>query len=236
MINKFSHRSFEAELIDAPAISKELLYKNLRELDFINRILRGHAASLLGIKKLITNKNKLYHLVDLGCGSGDTLRYIADWARVHGYKVTLTGIDQNPDAIDFLTNHCKNYPEITGVASDYRSFLHKEASIDIVHCSLFCHHLNDTDLLDLFVNLKLHAHTGFVVNDLHRHWITYYSVYLITHLLNGSTLSKHDGPISVLRSFKRKEIISLLQKARINRYFLHWKFPFRYLLTVHSDI
>jgi len=231
MTNKFEHRSFESEMLDEPDIPEEILIQNLQELDFINHILGGHTISLKGIKKLVTDKNKQYHLVDLGCGSGDVLKHTARWARARGYKIKLTGVDKNPDAIRFLKEHCKDYPEIGGVVSDYRDFLKADSNIDIVHSSLFCHHLNDKELAEMLSYLKKYTRTGFVINDLHRHWLSYYGVYLITHLLNGSKLSKNDGPISVLRAFKAKELRSLLQMAGIENYSINWKWAFRYLVV-----
>jgi L-rhamnose mutarotase len=45
---------------------------------------------------------------------------------------------------------------------------------------------------------------------------------------------KNDGPISVLRSFKKKEWIAILQKAGITNYTIHWKWAFRYLIIVDN--
>jgi 2-polyprenyl-3-methyl-5-hydroxy-6-metoxy-1,4-benzoquinol methylase len=231
MPNKFKLRSNEPELLDSPDIPKKLLYQNLRELDFINRVLGSNSLSLKAIEKLVVAKDKNYHIVDLGCGSGDTMIHIAKWAREKGFKVKLTGVDKNVDVIRYLDEHCKGYPEISGVAIDYRDFLLNSAPIDIIHCSLFCHHLKDEDLIDLFSNFKTYITTGFVVNDLHRHWLAYYGVQIITHALNGSLLAKNDGPVSVLRAFKRKELIQLLNKAEIYTYSIHWRWAFRYVVV-----
>ncbi len=230
MPNKFKYRSYESELLDAPHIPTELLFQNLRELDFINRILGGHTITMKGIKKLVTEKNKIYHIVDLGCGSGGTMKRIAGWARAKGYKVKLTGVDKNADVINYMNDYCKDYSEISGVVSDYRDFLKTGTKIDIIHCSLFCHHLKDDELAELFSYLKRYTKTGFVINDLQRNWLAYYGVQLITHLLNGSALSKNDGPISILRAFKLEELNTLLQNAQIKNYSINWKWAFRYLV------
>jgi len=230
MENKFKKRSLKSELLDKPDIPKNLLIHNLHELDFINRVMGGHAVSLRGIKKLVTDKDKIYHIVDLGCGSGDAMQVIADWAFKHGYKVRLTGVDVNPDVINYLNQYCKDYPEISGVASDYRDYLNTGVSIDIICCSLFCHHLKDDQLAELFTYFKQFTKIGYVINDLHRHWMAYYGVYLITHLLNGSAMSKNDGPISVLRAFKVSEFHQLLHKAQITNYSISWRWAFRYLI------
>ncbi|NOU19386.1 MAG: methyltransferase domain-containing protein [Bacteroidales bacterium] len=129
MLSKFTYRSNQKELLDEPTIHSGLLHKNLRELDILNRTTGGHAISLKGIKQLITDHHKTYHIVDLGCGSGDTLRVIADWARANNFQVRLTGVDMNADAIDYLKDHCANYPEIDGIATDYQEYLNNVRSM-----------------------------------------------------------------------------------------------------------
>ena len=231
MPGKFKYRSSKAEMMDAPYIRRELLFQNLHELNILNKTLGGHAITLSGIKKLVTDKNKNYHIVDLGCGSGDSLKNIAIWARSHNFKVKLTGIDINSDAIKYLENHCREYPEISGKVSDWEEYLKDNNSIDIIHCSLFCHHLHDDELGILFNMMRQQAMTGFVINDLRRSWFAYFCVYVFTRLLNGSVLSKNDGPISVLRGFKSYEIISMMRKAKINQYTIQRKWAFRFLIN-----
>jgi SAM-dependent methyltransferase len=226
MPDKFTYRSDEPELLDDTGIDSILLYKNLRELDILNRTTGGHTISLEGIKQIITNRNKTYNIVDLGCGSGD-----ADWARRNNYRVSLTGIDKNDNAIGYLKKHCSNYPEISGVTADYQVYLNNTVFIDIVHCSLFCHHLSDDELVHLFKYIGNHVTTGFIINDLQRRKLAYYSAWLFTRLLNGTKLAKNDGPISVLRGFKASELSTLLAKASISNYSIQKKGLFRFLVV-----
>ncbi len=230
----FKYRSGQSELMDVPDIPAMLLHKNLGELDRMNRNTGGHAISMEGIKRLMTDRQKIYHIVDLGCGSGDVLKYIAKWARANQYKVRLTGVDKNPDAIKYLEEHSSGFPEITGITDDYKYYLQTCSSVDVVHCSLFCHHLNDKELHDLFMCLKAYAAEGFVINDLHRNPIAYYGVWLITRILNGSSLSKHDGPVSVIRAFKRRELDKLLHRAGLKDFSIRWKWAFRYLVVAKT--
>ena len=230
---KFTQRSDEMELLDLPGIPRDLLFKNLHELDLVNRTLGGHAVSLAGIKKLIHKKNKTYSIVDIGCGGGDVLIRIADWARKNKYQVQLTGVDSNADAIAYLNETCKTYPEIEGVVCTYQDFLEMNMKVDIVHCSLFCHHLKDAEVKQLFIYIREHVREGFVINDLHRHWFAYYSIKFLTRLLNGSLLVKNDAPLSVLRGFKKNELKKLLKEAGINDATVKWNWAFRYLIVNH---
>ncbi|MES2138619.1 MAG: methyltransferase domain-containing protein [Bacteroidota bacterium] len=234
MSNKFSNRSSELELLDAPNIPAELLFQNLKELDLINQTLGGHIVTLAGIKKLLTDKNKIYHIVDIGCGGGDAMKMIAEWAKKNNYKVKLTGVDFNNDAINYMKIYGKDYPEINGVNNDYREFLKTDDTIDIIHCSLFCHHLKDDELIELFTCIKQSAKIGFVINDLHRHWFAYYSIKFLTRLLNGSSLVRNDAPLSVLRGFKNTELKKILEKAEIKNADIKWMWAFRYLIIYRN--
>jgi 2-polyprenyl-3-methyl-5-hydroxy-6-metoxy-1,4-benzoquinol methylase len=235
MPGKFSQRSYEAELLDAPDIPKDLLFQNLHELDVVNRTLGGHAITLTGIKKLVTDKRKIYRIVDIGCGGGDAMLRISAWAKKNGFKVQLTGVDMNADAIAYMKKFCAGHPEISGVVSDYRNYLEASNNIDIIHCSLFCHHLKDEELKELLVYMQQHAQVGFVINDLHRHWFAYYSIKFLTRLLNGSRLVKNDAPLSVLRGFKKEEWSSILKKANVLKYTIEWRWAFRHLV-MHKKI
>jgi SAM-dependent methyltransferase len=235
MNTKFKYRSEEKEMLDDTTVRQDLLFKNLRELDILNRTTGGHAISLKGIKQLITNHSKIYHIVDLGCGSGDSLRAIADWARESYFKVQLIGVDNNANAIEYLNKHCRSYPEISGITADYQQFLDRNSSVDIVHCSLFCHHLNDEELIRLFTYFNEKVTTGFVINDLQRNWVAYYSAWFFTRLLNGTALAKNDGPISILRAFKANELKHLLQKVNIRNYTIQNKLVFRLLIIGKTE-
>ncbi|TCO11076.1 methyltransferase domain-containing protein [Natronoflexus pectinivorans] len=231
MTTKFKYRSYKQELLDETNIQKNLLFKNLWELDIMNRNTGGHAITLKGIKQLVTDHTKLYHIVDFGCGSGDSLRTIADWARKNNFNVQLTGVDKNANVIDYLRKHCRTYPEITGIIADHQVFIDQNRTVDIVHCSLFCHHLNENELLKLFTYFSENVKVGFVVNDLQRNWMAYYSAWFFTRLLNGTVLAKNDGPISVLRAFKFSELKYLLEKANIKNYIIEKKQLFRFLVV-----
>lgn len=230
MFPEIKYRSDQKELMDAPLISKKLLIRNLKELDFLNRTLGGHSITLQGIKQLVRLRDKQYHIADLGCGSGDTLKHIAIWARENGYHVKLTGIDINADAIGFLQHHCSDYSEISGIKTDYRSFLQSAENIDIIHCSLFCHHLTDVELSDLIRLLKTKVKVGFIINDLQRTRLAWFAVRIFTTVLNGSELSRHDGPLSVLRGFTEDELKALLQGENVMNYSISRKWAFRFLV------
>jgi SAM-dependent methyltransferase len=228
MCAKFKRRSCKTELLDAPGIPRHLLFQNLHELDVVNRMLGGHAITLSGIKQLVTDRTRTYVIADIGCGGGDALVHIANWAKKNNFRVELLGVDKNSDAIAYLKNKCQAYREIKGIVSNYEDFFKAHAIVDIVHCSLFCHHLTDKELTGLLMSIQEHTKVGFIINDLHRHWLAYYSIKWLTRLLNGSVLVKNDAPLSVLRGFKKNELRKILNIAGAADAEIEWKWAFRY--------
>ncbi len=224
------YRSDEPELMDDPKIDKKLISKNLGELDLLNRYTGGHAVTLQGVKTLI-GENKIYTVVDLGCGSGDALKYLAKWGRKNSVKLKLIGVDNNIHAIQYLKRNCMGFPEISGIVMDYGEYLMNSPPTDIFMCNLFCHHLDNNSLLELFKALRKKARVGFVINDLQRSKISYYSVWFLTRLLNGSELAKNDGPVSVNKGFLREELEQLLVQSGHAYFSIQKKWAFRYLVV-----
>lgn len=230
----FKERSSQAELLDAAEIPTNQLHRNLFELDIINRYLGGHRATLKALSLLNLQPNQTYNILDIGCGGGDTLKAIAIWARSHQLSVSLTGVDLKSDCITYARLHCKDFPEIKFIQSDYRNLFNEHQSVDIIVQSLFCHHLNNNELVELMRWGHVHARIASIINDLHRHPFAYYSIKWITGLFSSSHLVKNDAPISVLRGFSRANWLTLFTDAGITKAQLHWYWAFRWVCILPS--
>ncbi len=244
----FAQRSYKKELLDAENIPQKDLFRNLYELEVINTWLGGYKPTIKGIKQIIDNdiKNnqnnqKTYTIADIGSGGGDTLRKIADWGRKSGLKLNLIGIDLKEDAILYAKKASENYPEISFIQSDYREIHKYDLKIDIFISALFCHHLLDDEIEKLVLYAGIHAHKGFVINDLHRNFFAYHSIKILTNIFSKSYLVKNDAKLSVLRGFDKafwsKIILNLtansnkvLYKNNIN-YSISWCWAFRWLIV-----
>jgi 2-polyprenyl-3-methyl-5-hydroxy-6-metoxy-1,4-benzoquinol methylase len=239
MLKPFSKRSTELELLDGENLPVESLHKNLKELDWVNSLLGGNNISIKGVSRLLRNypKNKTYYIVDIGCGSGDILCQLAKWAKKTNYQLKLTGIDINPTIAAYAQAHCTTYPEINILCGDYQVLINTQIEkVDIFICSLFCHHLTDESLVEYLKFTQSHAQIGTVINDLHRNWLAWASIWFITRVLPVSYLMKNDAPLSVKRAFVKKEWINFLQQAGISiaNYQINWQWAFRYLITTTS--
>ncbi len=228
----FRHRSRKEELLDQPNILKEDLFLNLRELEVINSLLGGHQATLIGLKKLVKDKNKEYTIVDYACGGGDTLRRIDTFAKKNNYKFRLIGFDLLEDAISFSKSESKGL-NIEYYQSDYRDFKF-EGEVDIAINALCCHHFYDHDLESLIQKMYDDARIGVVINDLHRHPFAYHSISLLTKLFSKSHYVRHDAKLSVLRGFLQSEWVEVLERLKFENYSVNWIWAFRHLVIIHK--
>src|SRR5258708_39017689 len=94
----FSKRSYQKELLDRNDIPFEDIERNMRELDFINTWLGGHAISLCGLKQLLKNRKRVT-VCEIGCGGGDNLRVLSRYCLRKVIWLQVTGIDNNAHCI-----------------------------------------------------------------------------------------------------------------------------------------
>lgn len=222
------HRSDETEIMDDFTLEGALFRDTLDKLERINRLLGGNIVTIKGVKKLLKNesKDKVFTIVDLGCGHGDILRDVAKFGRKKGYTFKLIGIDANPDAIAYANKLSKEYSELTFEAIDIFSEEFQKLEYDIVLCTLFLHHFKDDQLTSFLKPTLQNAKKGVVVNDLHRHKLAYY-LFKIIGLFIKNKMVREDGLTSILRAFKRKDLehISNQLKAKAT---IKWRWAFRY--------
>lgn len=220
--------------MDDFSCSGEVLHQTLRELERINKLLGGDQISVHGLKQLIRrNQQEKYDLVDLGCGGGDTLKLMDRWAQKRNHRVQFMGIDANANIIDYARANTSGNNNISFEALDIFSESFKGQQYDIAHCSLFAHHFTDDELIALLQQLTEQARLGIIINDLHRHTISYYFTKWVIRTLSKSEMVRFDSVVSVARSFRRKELVNILNRANIKNYTLKWRWAFRWELIIY---
>jgi len=223
------------EIMDDLEFHDEVVFQTLRELDFINQWLGGNAVTLNAIEKVWQTIPREHpaSIADLGCGSGEMLQLISKKAIQQNRKVQLTGVDANPNIVNYARNHSSSRGNVHFEALNIFSNEFQAENFDILIATLFLHHFSDDELINLFTSLKKQAKVGIIVNDIHRHPIAYYSIKWLTSIFSKSSMVKYDAPLSVLRAFKRHELASILEKAGIRNYNLKWKWAFRWQLIIY---
>jgi 2-polyprenyl-3-methyl-5-hydroxy-6-metoxy-1,4-benzoquinol methylase len=229
----FKHRSTQEEMMDNFSLSHEIIDPIMDELEVVNKLLGGYAVFFDAFKKIGLEDGMI--ISDWGCGGGDSLRIIANWARKRNLKIKLVGVDATESAIEYARQKSSNFPEISYILADVMSDQLLPKQFDIVISSLFTHHFIDSDWIQLIQKMKNCASKHVIINDLHRHWFAYYSIGLITSLFSKSVMVKHDSKVSVLRSFRRNELRNLLQKGGIKTYSIKWMWAFRWQVCIDTQ-
>jgi len=231
----FAERSTQAEIMDNLSVAGKELDQALNELDVINHLLGGNAVTFSALDKLVRqmqHQEAIITIADLGCGGGGMLRLVAKWANKKNLKFSLFGIDANENVIGFAKRNSREFANIKYLSQDIQSPEFTNHSYDLILATLFLHHFTRDELIQIFKKLASMATYGIIINDLHRHWFAYHSFKFISGIFSRSPMVKSDGPLSVLRGFKRKELIAILQKAGITNYKLRWRWAFRWQLII----
>ena len=227
-------RTAELEIMDYLDCHGEVVDQTLRELEVINRLLGGDNVTIDGVKRLLDKATTgSISIADYGCGGGDLAMKIVRWARKRGLKVRVEGIDANPHIIKFARRNCKDFTEITFEVLDVFSSEFQSKKYDITTATLFVHHFTNEQLIDLFKSMKRQSRLGVVINDIHRHTLSYHSIKWLTSLFSKSSMVRFDAPLSVRRAFKKHELINLLTAAGLTNYSLRWRWAFRWQLIIH---
>ncbi len=234
MKEMFNYRSAKDEIMDDLSISGEIVNKTLIELDTINKWLGGNSITINGIEKLLEDKKITNEITiaDLGCGSGEMLKLINEWAKTKNYLVSLIGFDANENITAYAKEHLKALSNAKLVTMNIFSEEFRLQKFDVVVGTLFFHHFSSEQLVDFFKQLKHQVRIGIVINDIHRHWLAYHSIRLLTKLFSRSTMVKHDAPVSVLRAFSKGELIDIFTKVGMTNFSIQWRWAFRWQVVI----
>ena len=194
-------RTEAPEIMDDFALEGETLRDALDKIAKINQLLGGNELTLHGINKLLLNvdKNRIFKIIDVGCGNGDMLRKLADYGKKNNLKLDLLGIDANQFTINHAEKLSENYLNIKYSCENIFDDKFKELKYDIVLCTLTLHHFKDNEIIDLLTVFYKNAVLGIVINDLQRSAIAYRLFQILCVVFQLNKMSKEDGLTSILR-------------------------------------
>ena len=203
------------ELMDQPC-SQDDLRACLHDISRVTALTGGYRPTMAWLNhvySVMPVQPRPIHIVDVGCGYGDFLRLIHRWAADKNLPVTLTGIDLNPDAVQIA--RAATIPgTVTYLAGNAHDF-HPPAGIDIVISSLVMHHLENREIVDMLDWMEANARLGWFISDLHRQGFPYKAFKVLAKFMPWHRFVKHDGPVSILRSFRPADWAALLKAAAI---------------------
>ena len=174
-------------------------------------------------------------LLDIGTGGADLPAAFLTWVTETGHQGWAVGVDPSAGVIETtaawidINNHMT--PVLVLARGDGRALPFAAQSFDFVLCALTAHHLDAPGVVALLREMGRVARRAVVVTDLERSWPALAGVWLVAHVAIRSRLTRHDGPLSVRRSYTVAELSALAQQAGLNGAVVRAHAPFRLALS-----
>jgi SAM-dependent methyltransferase len=225
-----SHRSSESELMDTEPVDTEEYRRCLKDLANVNTVTFTRRPILRWLERAIprARPGERVSLIDIGYGYGDVLRAIRVWSRRRGLVIDLVGLDLNPMSEPIARGATPPDMEI-----DFRTGNVFTAELgrrfDFVISSQMTHHLSNESLVAFIRWMERTSVRGWFIGDLHRHAIPLHAFGLLARLAGWHRFVRHDGPVSIARSFRREDWKRLLAAAGEDPATaeIRWHVPFR---------
>ncbi len=201
-------------MLDRPAPFADLS-QSLADVARLNALFGGRRITLAHVKRLTAGLplDRQLTILDVGTGGADIPKTLARWARRAGRRVRILALDRDLPTLAVARRAAVRYPEIVLLQGDALALPVRPRSVDVVISALTLHHLEPEDAVRYLVQMDAAARVGIVVNDLVRSRAAYVLVWLATRVLTRNRMARHDGPLSVLRSYTPGEVRALCEKA-----------------------
>jgi 2-polyprenyl-3-methyl-5-hydroxy-6-metoxy-1,4-benzoquinol methylase len=222
-------RQRQPELMDDPALDSREHHLALCGLERINHWSKSVKNIWQPIAELAREIDPI-RILDAATGGGDIPIGLWQMATQHNLSMRVDGCDVSPVAIA----HAKAAAQRAG--ADVHFF---QADVlrdqfpgryDVVVASLFVHHLDPAQVVELFRRMAQPPCRLIVVNDLRRSTAALRFTQIGTRLLSRSPVVHVDGPRSVQGAYTIPEMGELARQGGLTDFTLRSLFPFRYLL------
>jgi SAM-dependent methyltransferase len=206
MFDRFKTRSRESERLDRGDYT-EVEYKYWqKEMWYIHRVfgeVRALRKSVIG--EITALGNQKVSVLDIAAGSGELLNYIKENSR--GAEIFGVGIEASSDGARMIGSQ-----GIAAVRCDALDLPFASNSFDFVYCTLFLHHLNESQAAQVIGQMARVARLKFFVIDLNRNPIAYFAYRALGSILL-QRFTRDDGSLSILRSYRCNELRRLALEA-----------------------
>ena len=232
MLEKFKRRSYEPEYIDTGSYTPEEYEGCIGELQFVNRWMGdAHTLKSTLFREIEAQSLSSFSILDVGAGSGELLRVTANWTRQTNRRLRAVGLELNERSAESISEESRRFDEISSVRGDALQLPFADGDFDYAMCSLFTHHFGEDEVVQILREMSRVARRRIFVIDLHRHPVAYFLYTTVGKLFLHNRLLRHDGALSILRSFKAEEMRALGQRAGLDDIRVERHFPFRLVLS-----
>jgi ubiquinone/menaquinone biosynthesis C-methylase UbiE len=204
-------RVVEDEWLDEDRGTPEEVAAALHSVALANRRFGGVRlhARLLRRALLRVSHQQRPHILEVASGRADVL------------ESALLKLDIVPDVtlLDRSAAHLpdprawpRKFPRPHVVEGNALDLPFPDASVDIVSCCLFLHHLEPPEVARFLAEAQRVARVAVIINDLERNAL-HYRLARLNRLIDRSRISQHDGPISVRRAYSWRELAVMLEST-----------------------
>lgn len=217
-------RAIAEEMMDDPSLDPAVYADVMRDLGRVNSVTMARRPTLDFLKRARIPSQQ-FRLLDVGYGGGDMLRAIANWAMKRGMKADLVGVDLNPRSEIAARAATPVTMPIRYITGDYADSAHE--GFDFIISSLVAHHMTRAELIAFLRFMDSNAKRGWFINDLHRHGFAWLGYPVLATLMRWHPIVRHDGRLSIARSYRPDEWPPLFEEAGIENARVRRVFPFR---------
>ncbi|SHI80345.1 methyltransferase domain-containing protein [Aquimarina spongiae] len=223
-----------SEQLDDLSLSGKVLEDTLSSLGTINSIFGNHRQLTRSVLKYCSNKKykENIHIVDLGCGGGDSLRYLSKQLLQKNINASYTGIDGNPKSIEFAKKNTPHQNSIQFLVADILSPTFEIPECDILISSHFIYHFDNQKLADFLKKIQPKNVKHIIFSELYRSPIAYFLFKIASRLLPISEMAKKDGLVAIQRAFTKKELEMIIRQGNVEDYIIRKKPFFRMIATL----
>jgi SAM-dependent methyltransferase len=219
-------RSLHPEILDAPVDDPRELGRSLQHVAQVNRWLGGTRALRRHLSPVL-RRNGMVRILDVGTGNGETLNEVAAWMRRRRSDVRCVGVDLSAQMLSFALRS----EGVTWLRADALRLPFPDQAFDAVTCTLMLHHFDDVAAAALVREMARVAAALVLVNDLERNVVNRAGARLLALTLwRANRITRHDGPLSVRRSFTAPELLEVGRRAGLRRPVVRRHFPWRLVL------
>ncbi len=196
----------------------------------VNRWLGGARVVMRHLRTLLPD-GRPARVLDIGTGCADIPMRIVRWAGSSG-RITVFALDRQLQVARVASSSCAAQRNLMLGVADGQRLPFRDGVMDVVLASMTLHHLADERAAAFVTEMARVARYGVVVNDLERHVINYWGARVLSHTWwRRNPYTRHDGPLSVLRSFTPRELLGIGREAGLQEVRIHRHFPYRLALV-----
>lgn len=210
--------------MDDPALDAATYTEVLHDLAQVNSVTLARRPTLDFLRRAVGGR-KSFRLLDVGFGDGDMLRAIRSWADQRGIGAELVGVDLNSRSVAAARERTPSTMKIDYRTGDYADLAGE--GWDCVVSSLVAHHMTRDQLVQFLRFMDREARMGWFVNDLRRSRFAWLGYPLLARLMRWHPIVRHDGRLSIARSYRREEWAPILASAAVEGAEVKRVFPFR---------